>query len=288
MEGYCGKSCEICTWRERLGCPGCQEGPGRAFSGGCGIAACCRGKGHATCATCGFLTGCPTRMKREDMPALRQSVLEREAERRKWMGENAPLLGKRLWVLFWLFIPSEIGTLMTNDTIAGAFPALLVPGQVLTVAVSAAYALVLWKLAPVGKRYRAAALCMLVAAALAILPLAGVREQSTVWWLVSLPGMAVSLYGTYQEYQAHAEVLDGVDDDLAAKWRKLWKWEIGFLLGLFGCVVIVLVSYLLGVLAMLAVLIGILVVAVLKLVYLYRTARLFRDHIPSETERLGA
>lgn len=95
-----------------------------------------------------------------------------------------------------------------------------------------------------------------------------------------IPAMVVSLYGTYQEYQAHAEVLDGVDDDLAAKWRKLWKWEIGFLLGAFGCVVIVLISYLLGVLAMLAVLIGILVVAVLKLIYLYRMAKIFRAYIP--------
>lgn len=278
MEGLCGKNCDTCLSREKLACPGCQEGPGRAFSGDCDVAACCRCKGHATCATCGFLTGCPTRMRRENMPALRQSALEREAEWRKWMDENAPALGKWLWVLFWLFIPSEAGSLMTNDSIAGAFPALLVPGQVLTVIVSFAYALVLWKLAAVGKRYRIAALCMLVTAACTILPLTGVQEQSTAWWLVSLPGMAVELVGVYQEFNAHAEVLDGIDDELAGKWRKLWIWNIGLMAGLFGCLLLVLMAGLLGALVMLAVSIGIVAVAVLKLVYLYRTAQVFRGY----------
>lgn len=280
MGGMCGKNCESCGWRETLACPGCQEGPGRVFSGDCEIAACCRGKGHETCATCGFLDRCRGRI--EDEPARRQRAREREAERRKRLDEKAPILGKWVWVLFWLFIPSEIGSLMTNESLAQALPALELPGQVLTVAVSLAYAFGLWKLTPVGQRYRVAAACTLATVASGLLTLAGLSQGSGLWWLITLPLLAVELAGVYQEYNAHAEALDGVDDGLAEKWRKLWKWEIGLLAGMFGCMLLVLMAGVLGLLALIAVAIGIVVVGVLKLVYLYRTAKVFRAHEAKE------
>lgn len=45
--------------------------------------------------------------------------------------EKAMFLGKWLWVLFWLFIPSIIASAMVNENIASLFPALLVSGQIL-------------------------------------------------------------------------------------------------------------------------------------------------------------
>lgn len=283
-ESYCGKSCDSCTWRADLRCEGCQTGPGRPVSGDCAIAACCRGKGHETCATCGFLTGCPTRMGRENTPALRQSQRDREAERKKQLDENAPVLGKWLWVLFWLFIPSELGALMTNDSVIQVFPALELPGYLITVAVGLAYALVLWRLTAVGRRYRIAAVCALATMGSGLLTLAGFSQESAAWWLLSLPLMAVELVGVYQEFNAHAEALDGVDDELAEKWRTLWKWNIGLLGALFCCLFLVLVSGLLGALVLIAVSIAIVVVAVLKLVYLYRTAQVFRRYAAQKME----
>lgn len=102
--------------------------------------------------------------------------------------------------------------------------------------------------------------------------------------LILVPGVAVSLYATYQEYHAHAEVLDGLQDELAESWRKLWKWEVGFLLDLVGCLVLVLLSALLGLMALLVLLLGGLVVSVLKLVYLYRMAQFFRPYSTEEKE----
>ena len=81
-----------------------------------------------------------------------------------------------------------------------------------------------------------------------------------------------------------AEALDGVDDELAEKWRKLWKWNIGLLGALFCCLFLVLVSGLLGALVLIAVSIAIVVVAVLKLVYLYRTAQVFRRYAAQKME----
>ena len=69
MEGICGRMCDACTWKEQLDCPGCQDGPGRRFSGGCPIADCCREKGHTACVTCTFSTGCA--LRRRDMPQNR-------------------------------------------------------------------------------------------------------------------------------------------------------------------------------------------------------------------------
>ena len=287
MEGFCGRDCGNCTWRAEQGCPGCGEGPGRPLSGDCAIAACCREKGHERCATCSFLPGCHLRDQQAEMPQRRQDRREAEQARKQWFETQAPHLGKWLWLLFWLVIPNVIANIMTNENVVALAPGLRVPGEILSFLCGLAYALILWQLREQGSRYRTAAVCDLIAAGAnglaALLTGVGSSQGLAVLALVILlPAMVVSLYGTYQEYNAHAEVLDGLDDGLAENWRRLWKWEIGFLLGLFGCMLLVMLSAVLGLLALLAVLIGMIVVAVLKLVYLYRMAKLFRNYLPRE------
>ena len=72
-------------------------------------------------------------------------------------------------------------------------------------------------------------------------------------------------------------MLDGLNDDLAGKWRMVWKWTVGLLAGMVGCIVLAFLIPAMALLALLADLIGILVISVMQWVYLYRTARLFRD-----------
>lgn len=288
MEGLCGKNCDTCDWREKLACPGCQEGPGKAFSGDCQVAACCREKGHECCATCYFLgNGCMKYKRRDDVPAMRLRDAERKQERRKWMNENAPVLGKWLWVLFWLVIPDVVANIMTNENVVALAPGLRVSGELLSLLCGLVYAFILWQLREVEGRYHAAALGFLVSA------IAGGAATAVTWGEGSLGlgflalallvlAMAGNLYGTYQEYNAHAAVLEGLDDGLAENWRRLWKWEIGFLLGLFGCILLMMISAVLGLLALIAVLIGIVAVGILKLVYLWRMAKLFQEYIPCE------
>jgi len=91
----------------------------------------------------------------------------------------------------------------------------------------------------------------------------------------------LELCATYQEFYAHAEVLEELDPELAGKWRLLWKWWIGLLLGLFGCIFLALISAILGLLVLLADAIGLLVVGIVQLVYLYRTAKRFREYQPA-------
>ena len=76
-----------------------------------------------------------------------------------------------------------------------------------------------------------------------------------------------------------------LNPELAGKWRLLWKWWIGLLLGLFGCIFLALISAILGLLAILADAIGLLVVGIVKLVYLYRTAKRFREYQPAALQK---
>ena len=122
---YCGKDCEQCAFGRANGCPGCQNGPGG--SGECELAQCCRSKGHQSCDTCNFMQSCTTLHNREQLPIWRQRRRERREEEQQRIDRNAQLLGKWLWVLFWLIIPSAIGSLMTNDTILTLFPQLDLP-----------------------------------------------------------------------------------------------------------------------------------------------------------------
>ena len=142
MEGICGRMCDACTWKEQLDCPGCQDGPGRRFSGGCPIADCCREKGHTACVTCTFSTGCA--LRRRDMPQNRLWAVEAERERRARLDRNAPVLAKWLWLLFWLVIPSVFSNILTMDTVAGAFPTAGVVGNVLAFLISLAYGVLLY------------------------------------------------------------------------------------------------------------------------------------------------
>ena len=90
--------------------------------------------------------------------------------------------------------------------------------------------------------------------------------------------LVVALVGEYNEYVAHSAVLSGVDNELSQKWEVLWKWYIGLLLGTFGCLFVALILPILGAIAALGCSVGSIVVGILKLVYLYRTAKEFREY----------
>ena len=92
-----------------------------------------------------------------------------------------------------------------------------------------------------------------------------------------LSGVA-ALVGECAECTSHAEVLEPVDIALSQRWRRLWKWYIGAYLALFAGIFVTLLSAWLGLLVMTASTVGSLVVAILKLVYLWRTARAFREY----------
>lgn len=279
-ETYCGKSCADCEQKEQLNCPGCKTGPGRQFGGDCELAKCVRSKGHETCQTCGFKGNCGTLRSCDHMPNYRCRKMQAEEMRKAAIAKRASILGKWLWIFFWLFIPGNVAGLMTNESIVEVIPVLSIPGHIISVAVTLAYGLILVKLASIEDRYRTAGICYLVANGVnVLLPLLSEVGGSSTWTLlITLPAAVVALVSTYNEYMAHSAVLTGVDNDLSEKWCKLWKWEIGLMGTMVGSLLVAFIIPLLGALAVLACAIGTIVVGILKLVYLYRTAKIFREY----------
>ena len=279
-ETYCGKSCEECTKKEQLNCSGCKTGPGRQFGGDCELAKCVRDKGHETCETCGFKGNCGTLRSRDNMPDYRRRKIEAEEVRKAAIAKRAPILGKWLWIIFWLIIPGTIGSLMANESTAKILPGLYMPGQIINAICSLTYGAILLKLGSEEDRYRTAGICALIAGGVSavVAMITGTGEEADWTLLFTLPAAVVAMVGEYNEYMGHSAVLSRVDNELSEKWEVLWKWYIGLFLGMFGCIIVMLIIPVLGALAILGCAIGTVVVSILKLVYLYRTAKIFREY----------
>ena len=283
-ETYCGKTCAECSQKESLNCQGCKYGPGRRFGGDCKIAQCAMEKGHETCDTCSFMGNCSIQRSCTGMPEERIRRLEAEAARKAEAAKQAPLLGKWLWIIFWLIIPSSVASILTNQTVIQYLPGLNLPGQILNAICCAIYGISLLKLASVEEFYKKAGIFVLIAGGIsavdAIATGTAGAVQAPAWtWLLTIPAGIIALIGEYNEYMGHSAVLAGVDNELSEKWVSLWKWYIGLFLGMLGCILVMLILPLLGALALLAAAIGVVVVSIKKLVYLYRTAKFFRNII---------
>ena len=279
-ETYCAKSCAECTYKEDLSCPGCKVGAGRQFGGDCELARCCRSKGHEECATCSFQANCNTLRGKERIPDTRKKQLLFRQVQEAAIDKKAPILAKWLSILFWLIVPSLIGSLMSLEVWAETAPGLYITGKIISTASSVAYGLILLKLAGQEDLYHSAALCRLAAAIVsgAILIFSG--GVPPTWTLfLSVPSAIVSLVGEYKEFDAHAQVLYGVDNILSQKWTSLWRWNLASYGGLVGGIVLLLMIPILGLLVLLAASIALVVVSILRLVHLYNTAQTFQARV---------
>nr|WP_325211204.1 DUF3795 domain-containing protein [uncultured Oscillibacter sp.] len=279
MENICGKSCESCVWKDQLNCAGCREDMGRPFSGPCGIAACCREKGHEACDTCTYFSLCSRRAGRDDVPRQELQRRDGEAARQRRLAETAPLMGKWVWLMFWLVVPLELAGLLTVDLVTQAFPAAETVGTALKFLCGLAYALFLWKLTPVLREYRTAALCQAVIT-LMDLVLLFIPEESGLIILLGIPSLVVSFYGSYVEFHSHAQAVEPLDADLAAGWRKLWKLLLLSLGSMFLLFLAIFMGPFIALLVMLAAVGLAIYYAVTRMVYLWRTARRFREWTP--------
>ena len=198
--------------------------------------------------------------------------------------ETTASLVWRLDALLWLVVPGTIAGFLSDEALSAHWPDLASLGEILGILCSVVYGLLLLSLAKVNGGYRAAGACTLfvVAAGVIVQVLGGSGdphnvERSIALILTFLSGVA-ALVGECAECTSHAEVLEPVDIALSQRWRRLWKWYIGAYLALFAGIFVTLLSAWLGLLVMTASTVGSLVVAILKLVYLWRTARTFREY----------
>ena len=91
----------------------------------------------------------------------------------------------------------------------------------------------------------------------------------------------LSLIGIYHEHMAHSAALSGVNDVLSQKWKNLWKWFIGSCAALISFPILMFMmggAAIIAVIVLVAAFIGLVVTSIAKLVYLYRTAKVFREY----------
>ena len=269
---YCGKNCEECSWRERLECPGCKNGPGGRWQGECELAKCCRDKAHVSCDTCINNASCGILQARDRMPEKR--IMKREAQEREKedLKRKSVFLGKWFWILFWMVILANVVGVLS------LFPFLYLPGKIVEFAASLGYSIVLLRMAAECHCYKTAGICGFIAIACSIFSeVSSAAGSEGIAVLVSLPGLVVGLIQEYNEYKGHEIVLAGADNELSDKWARLWKWYVVLLAATLGSILIALCNAFLGMLVVLVGSIGGLVLGIVKWVYLDRTARTFRD-----------
>ena len=280
VNSYCGKICDNCTFAEQLNCPGCKTQQYSPIAAQCAIAACCRNRGHETCETCNFRENCPNLNKRDANPEQimqKQAELQRraqaEAEARAreqaQLRKIAAILGKWVWVLFWLAMAGIVVGLLGNiESLSGILSAIKLG---LAVAMGLIY---LKKLSEAHDSFRLAALGGFTAAATSLLSIVGVGK--TLNTVLTLALLIPSMVGMYYEFTTYSDLLQGVDNDLSEKWRKLWKIYIICAGVTFGSLLLLFIPTL-AVLAMLGSVVGLLVASVLEWIYLYKTAKVFRE-----------
>ena len=193
------------------------------------------------------------------------------AERETFPAEHAMLLGKYLPILFWILIATAAVGLVTNNI--GRFL-----NAVKMLAQSLATGWVMLKLAPVHRGYRIAGILDIVNGVIGFATELIPAERTALALMIVLliPSLVLSFFTLYQEYNAHADVMEYTDGEFADKWRTLWKWTVGLLIGLVPCLVIAVVAAGFGLLVTLLDVIGLVVCAVLYAVYLWRMGKRFR------------
>lgn len=282
MESYCGKQCEYCVDKGDLNCPGCKAVPEAERQRDCEIAACCRSKEYNACVACAMSVGCGRQLGRNAIPARRKQKLAEAAARRAELIGRAPFLEKWLIVLFWLVIPYMAAAVLTNDSVVETCPPLRIPGLILRMLVMAAYGIVLLKLSAKKRKWRAAGIVFLADAALSLgvmfLPFShvGLMVLSSVALLIT------TTLGEYYEFTGCSRIMmEEGEEELARRWKKLWKHFVAARLCSFAGMSILPVAPMLSLLVSLGSLIALLAAGFRKLCALRLMIILFREY-PTE------
>lgn len=196
--------------------------------------------------------------------------------------ESAHSLSVWIMILFWLFIPNTIASILSNERIVTSHD-LLIVGNIISFIASIAYGLILLKISSKEEKYRIAGYCFLVTSVadafkLILLAASGASEDVdflAFGFIISLVSLVAGLIGTNSEFTGHSNVLQGVDDELSEKWLRLWKWYIGSLIAMLCSIILV---YVIGMLLIICAVVVIFIVSIMKIVYIYQTSKALDEY----------
>lgn len=277
---YCGKCCEACTCREERSCPGCRMGPAAADFLSCAIGECCKRQHHIRCDSCGRKEECTLLQTKADMPALLDQRIQQKKQYNEMLRRKKKFLEKWTWILFWMIIPSVLTALLTTEQIGDKFHLLYMFAGILRIGLAAAEGIILLLMSTHSRDFKIAGYSALFLAGsnLFTFLISDVNVAAATIELLLLPREVLSIVYIYYFHRGFAGVLEDVDWELSGKWKNIWKE----LLIAYG---VLLVSPVLGAIHFLAPLMALLVLvssvciivlSILRVVYLFKTARAFR------------
>ena len=188
---------------------------------------------------------------------------------------RAPLMAKWLMTMFWANIAHIIINFIKieSSVVYTTIQNILIAICVLLICLS------LFKMRGEDERYGRAALFQLIPLVINLIPTLVMDSYNALMWLsvlVSLIAAVLTLLATYNEFHAHSCIVGGLDCDLGDRWQKLWVWQV---IGIAGTIVALLLTILaagLGVVLVLIVAIYVLVIQIIYIVTLYRSAKAYR------------
>ena len=176
-----------------------------------------------------------------------------------------------------MIIPNAIHVIMTLDFVSEMFPQMNLIGSLFGLGCSIASGLILVKMSERESQYQIAGIFMIITNV--INTATDVFEVSEGWsFFILLPALVLGLIATYNEFMGHASVMSEIDNTMSKKWRALWTWYVRILLCFVGSIILMLIIPLVGLVALLGATIGVVVVSIVKMVYLYRSAKICQGY----------
>ena len=210
---------------------------------------------------------------------------ETRAERMAEISRKAPFMSKWLMVLFVVMIASGIADLLSGDNMEELMPEVYAIASIVSLICGIVYLVILFKLSREESLYRKAAQYYLISLALTILTLIimlfSIEHEGLLIlsFFVVIAALVIAFVSEYYEYKAHANVVRDASAEMAAKWEKLWKYYIRILLGVLGCIILLALIPMIAAILLLALTIGTFVISIIKIVYVYQTAKIFQNYM---------
>ena len=225
---YCGKFCETCPDRERLGCPGCKLGPGTSIYGICEIAKCCITSRKRNCRQCSIRQHCSRATKTNAVPQKMEMKQKQQEHIRKTLERQVPFFRKWVKVLFCVGVFAWVMSVLagvlffTEATHLPLAAAGCFVGQFV-------YSLILLYMSKENRRFKTAGVLFLlraigtviIASQLYRAPNNMVADMMVIL-LIMLASFVLYTVGNYHENAGFAENLFHLNVKLSTLWRKLW------------------------------------------------------------------
>lgn len=189
-----------------------------------------------------------------------------------YSSEEMRFLRRRLSILFWLFITSMTGSILTG------FDSLRNVGIIITIVTSLGYGLILLRLSKIMVSYGAAGKFYTISALLSLIMVILIMNTEGdlfIFLLFTVLNIMISLFGIHYECDGHSYVIFDIDDKLSHNWTLLWKWYLGLYSVHLIAAILPIFSTGFSFPIMLFSLIGLAIAGIVKLDFLARTAKRF-------------